>query len=196
MTQQFSYRKSTWVKNIKNNQIKLPSKLNPAFGLNSYFISSKCPEHVHTLHDISLYNHSWLWNDTLLLFSEHSFVDTECNMKYVIMHPKKCWVKYKPVLGKIWTNPATGLFWPSVWVTTQKGQTFNPKQPCCWVCPYFTQHWVVFNPAFLECAPLVYTVNHIRAIHTEPCISGRFWPLKWHTCVPINMNSPICNNRY
>ncbi len=29
---------------------------------------------------------------------------------------KKCWVKYKPALGKIWTNTAIGLFWPSSWV--------------------------------------------------------------------------------
>ncbi len=36
------------------------------------------------------------------------------------VHSKKCWVKYNPVLGKIWTNPAIGLFRPSGWVTAQK----------------------------------------------------------------------------
>uniref|UniRef100_A0A672QRH7 Otoferlin n=1 Tax=Sinocyclocheilus grahami TaxID=75366 RepID=A0A672QRH7_SINGR len=28
--------------------------------------------------------------------------------------------------------------------------TTGSKQPNCWVCPYFTQHWVVFNPAFFR----------------------------------------------
>ncbi len=36
------------------------------------------------------------------------------------MNSKKCWVKYNPALGKIWTNPAIGLFLPSGWVTVQK----------------------------------------------------------------------------
>ncbi len=35
-------------------------------------------------------------------------------------HSKKFWVKYNPALGKIWTNPAIGLFWPCSWVTAQK----------------------------------------------------------------------------
>ncbi len=26
-----------------------------------------------------------------------------------LIHSKKCWVKYNPALGKIWTNPAVGL---------------------------------------------------------------------------------------
>ncbi len=38
------------------------------------------------------------------------------------------------MLGKIWTNPAIGLFWPS-------GQIAGSKQPNRWVCPYFTQHF-------------------------------------------------------
>ncbi len=25
-------------------------------------------------------------------------------------HSKKCWVKYNPALGKIWTNPVIGLY--------------------------------------------------------------------------------------
>ncbi len=29
------------------------------------------------------------------------------NQKYTL---KKCWAKYNPALGKIWTNPAIGLF--------------------------------------------------------------------------------------
>ncbi len=28
--------------------------------------------------------------------------------------------------------------------------TAGSKQPNCWVCPYFTQHWVVFNPPFFR----------------------------------------------
>ncbi len=36
------------------------------------------------------------------------------------VHSKKCWVKYNPAVGKIWTNPAIGLFRPSGWVTAQK----------------------------------------------------------------------------
>ncbi len=33
---------------------------------------------------------------------------------------KKCWVKYNLALGKIWMNPAIGLFRPSGWITAQK----------------------------------------------------------------------------
>ncbi len=54
-----------------------------------------------------------------------------------------------PTLGEIWTNPATGLFWPSIWVTLLT-QPSGSKQLDSWVCPYFTQHWVVFNPAFFR----------------------------------------------
>ncbi len=38
---------------------------------------------------------------------------------------KKCWVKYNPALGKIWTNPVIGLFLPSGWVTAQKVKHFT-----------------------------------------------------------------------
>ncbi len=51
-------------------------------------------------------NFFFIWSlITLLIYSSHT---------------KKCWVKYNPVLGKIWTNPAIGLFRPSGWATAQK----------------------------------------------------------------------------
>uniref|UniRef100_A0A672RTU0 Four and a half LIM domains protein 2 n=1 Tax=Sinocyclocheilus grahami TaxID=75366 RepID=A0A672RTU0_SINGR len=65
------------------------------------------------------------------------------------VHSKKCWVKYNQVLGKIGTTQQLGCFDPAVGLLPRRF-TFNPtagsKEPNCGVCPYFTQHWVVFNP--------------------------------------------------
>ncbi len=36
------------------------------------------------------------------------------------VHSKNCLVKYNLALGKIWMNPAIGLFRASSWVTAQK----------------------------------------------------------------------------
>ncbi len=54
----------------------------------------------------------WIWKPLYLKKSREQAALT--------VHSKKCWVKYNPALGKIWTNPAIGLFLPSGWVTTQK----------------------------------------------------------------------------
>ncbi len=39
---------------------------------------------------------------------------------YTVYTLKNAGFKYNPALGKIWTNPAIGLFLPSGWVTVQK----------------------------------------------------------------------------
>ncbi len=48
---------------------------------------------------------------------------------------KKCWVKYNPELGKIWTNPVIGLFLPSGWITQKAGlnitQLLVENNPAC-----------------------------------------------------------------
>ncbi len=66
---------------------------------------------------------------------------------------KKCWVKYNPALGKMWTNPAIGLFRPSSWVTAQK--TFNPtvgwKQPSMCSVQYLPSTGLYLTQHFLEC---------------------------------------------
>ncbi len=75
-----------------------------------------------------------------------------------LLHSKKCWVKYNPALGKIWTNPAIGLFLDTaVGLQPRRlGKTFNPTvgwkhpTPSMRFCPIFTQHWVEFNPAYFS----------------------------------------------
>ncbi len=39
---------------------------------------------------------------------------------YTVYTLKNAGFKYNPSLGKIWMNPAIGLFLPSGWVTVQK----------------------------------------------------------------------------
>ncbi len=68
---------------------------------------------------------------------------------FAFTHSKKCWVKYNPALGKIWTNPANGLFSTKKWVTCLSLPA-GSKQANRWVCPYFTQLRVMFNPAFFR----------------------------------------------
>ncbi len=75
-------------------------------------------------------------------------------MGYV--YSKKCWVKYNPALGKIWTNPAIGLFRPSGWVTAQKvglkhlTQLLVENNPACVLSNIYPALWVLFNPAFFR----------------------------------------------
>ncbi len=77
-----------------------------------------------------------------------------------ILHSKKCWVKYSPALGKIWTNPVIALFSTNSWVkclTQASGQWPN--------------HWIknqslglsILYPAFFR----VYGFGHsIRSTST------------------------------
>ncbi len=46
------------------------------------------------------------------------------------VHSKKYWVKYNPVLNKICTNPAIGLFRPSGWVK-HLTQLLVENNPAC-----------------------------------------------------------------
>ncbi len=69
---------------------------------------------------------------------------------------KKCCVKYSPVLGKYGQAQQLGCFQepnnPIARLVPEPNLLgFNPKagskQPNHCACPYFTQCWVVFNPA-------------------------------------------------
>ncbi len=59
------------------------------------------------------------WYGLVCEYYEIRFILSQIQKKK-FLHSRKCWVKYNTVLGKIWTNPATGLFRPSGWVTAQK----------------------------------------------------------------------------
>ncbi len=52
-----------------------------------------------------------------MTFSQNFAAPSHHGQLFFFLQSKKCWVKYNPALGKIWTNPAIGLFRPSGWVT-------------------------------------------------------------------------------
>ncbi len=79
----------------------------------------------------------------------------------------------KKMLGKIWTNPVIGLFSTNSWVKCLTNLLCQ-NQPNRWVCPYFTQCWVVLNPAVLECMLNLFRV----LIHV--CLPLQFFFIKMH----------------
>ncbi len=64
------------------------------------------------------------------LYSDHDYT-----LKNAGLNTTQCWVKY----GQ--TQRLFRFFYPIV-------KILGLKQPNRWVCPYFTQRWVVFSPAF------------------------------------------------
>ncbi len=69
-----------------------------------------------------------------------------------MLHSKKCWVKYNPVLGKYWQTHA-GLFSTNSWITCLNPtfwavtQPLRLNNPIAGFVHIFTQRWVVFNAA-------------------------------------------------
>ncbi len=73
------------------------------------------------------------------------------------------------MLGCFHPNVGLNVFWGG------SNPTAGSKQPNRWVSPFFTQRWVVFNPAFFRVIGMgVYILKYHNWVKYNPVL-GKYW---------------------